>query len=523
MKYVFSNMGNKYLLLSCFRIFFIFKNKLICCFFILMIDRSEIKMFRMNFTVVFLNVYFITNVVYGAQIFAFVPIYGQSHWNVMDAVLQTLVSAGHNVTVITPFIKKEKIENYTQIDSSFYMTRSASAPFKRVAGSDGIQYLMKTHLTACEAIYKRKDFWTVLESKKYDLFVTQLLGSGCDSLNGEFGNPLITSYTSTLNVALASPKIFWDRFLNTYDYLHSISKSWWYNREATVIGRNYFGKDVPDSYTLMEKISLVFINSHFSFNLPRPWVPNLIEIGGIHVTDPKPLPKDIQLFIDNAPEGVIYFSFGSTVKMDSLPTKMQISLQEAFAELPQRILWKYDGEVMENQPNNVMIKKWFPQRDIMAHSKLKLFIYHGGLSGINEAIINQVPILGIPLFSDQYRNMVNAVFMGMGLSLDYKTLDKQSVLTAAKEIINNKKYKQNVKKLYQTFKDRPMSPNALVTYWTNYVINHNGTEHMNSASNKMIWYQYHNLDIILIIILVSIIINDKWYQLSMVSRESPDP
>lgn len=49
-----------------------------------------------------------------------------------------------------------------------------------------------------------------------------------------------------------------------------------------------------------------------------------------------------------------------------------------------------------------------------------------------------------------------------------------------------------------------MSPNALVTYWTNYVINHNGTEHMNSASNKMIWYQYHNLDIILVIILVSI-------------------
>jgi len=72
-------------------------------------------MFQINFTVVFLNVYFITTVVYGAQIFAFVPIYGQSHWNVMDAVLQTLVSAGHNVTVITPFIKKEKIENYTEV------------------------------------------------------------------------------------------------------------------------------------------------------------------------------------------------------------------------------------------------------------------------------------------------------------------------------------------------------------------------------------------------------------------------
>jgi len=69
----------------------------------------------MHFILVFLNVHFITTVVYGAQIFAFIPIYGQSHWNVMDAVLQTLVSAGHNVTVITPFIKREKIENYTQV------------------------------------------------------------------------------------------------------------------------------------------------------------------------------------------------------------------------------------------------------------------------------------------------------------------------------------------------------------------------------------------------------------------------
>lgn len=143
---------------------------------------------------------------------------------------------------------------------------------------------------------------------------------------------------------------------------------------------------------------------------------------------------------------------------------MQISLQEAFAELPQRILWKYDGEIMENKPNNVMIKKWFPQRDIMAHSKLKLFIYHGGLSGINEAIINQIPILGIPLFSDQHRNIANAVFLGMGLSLDYKTINKESVLATAKEIINNKKYKQNVQKLYQIFRDRPMSPKQLVAY-----------------------------------------------------------
>jgi len=66
------------------------------------------------------------------------------------------------------------------------------------------------------------------------------------------------------------------------------------------------------------------------------------------------------------------------------------------------------------------------------------------------------------------------------------------------------RYKRNLQELYQLFKDRPMSPRALVAYWTEYVIKHNGTEHMNSASNDMFWYQYHQLDVILIVILISI-------------------
>lgn len=86
-----------------------------------------------------------------------------------------------------------------KIDSSSYMRRSASAPFENVAGSDGTEYLIQTHLTSCEAIYKREDFWTVLESKKYDLFVTQLLGSGCDSyIAYKLQVPMIAVATSSM-------------------------------------------------------------------------------------------------------------------------------------------------------------------------------------------------------------------------------------------------------------------------------------------------------------------------------------
>lgn len=81
--------------------------------------------------------------------------------------------------------------------------------------------------------------------------------------------------------------------MNSYDYVLSEAQGWWHDRRATEIGRKYFGENAPDGYALLKKIALVFVNSHFTFDLPRPWTPNLIEIGGIHVTDPKPLPEVI--------------------------------------------------------------------------------------------------------------------------------------------------------------------------------------------------------------------------------------
>lgn len=47
-----------------------------------------INKFEMNFFNVFEQIYSLVAVVRGARIFAITPMFGQSHWNVMDAVLQ---------------------------------------------------------------------------------------------------------------------------------------------------------------------------------------------------------------------------------------------------------------------------------------------------------------------------------------------------------------------------------------------------------------------------------------------------
>ncbi|KAG6465171.1 UDP-glycosyltransferase, partial [Manduca sexta] len=38
---------------------------------------------------------------------------------------------------------------------------------------------------------------------------------------------------------------------------------------------------------------------------------------------------------------------------------------DAFREIPYDILWKFDGDNLENVPKNVRIQKWFPQRDLL--------------------------------------------------------------------------------------------------------------------------------------------------------------
>jgi len=74
---------------------------------------------------------------------------------------------------------------------------------------------------------------------------------------------------------------------------------------------------------------------------------------------------------------------------------------------------------------------------ISEHKNVKLFISHGGMSGIYEAIDSGIPVLGIPLFFDQSHNIANIAHWGAGIMLDHKTLTKDIFVNAIKEMITN--------------------------------------------------------------------------------------
>lgn len=53
------------------------------------------------------------------------------------------------------------------------------------------------------------------------------------------------------------------------------------------------------------------------------------------------------------------------MKMDTAPVNLQRAFVEALDELPQRVLWKYENNTDIKFMKNVMMRNWFPQRDIL--------------------------------------------------------------------------------------------------------------------------------------------------------------
>lgn len=119
---------------------------------------------------------------------------------------------------------------------------------------------------------------------------------------------------------------WYNAMLSLYDYiLHRFI----HISAQTEIVERHFGhlKPLPSIDDIRKNISLIFVNAHRSITYPRPSMPGLIYIGGAHIKPPKPLPADLQEFLDEATHGVIYFSLGTVVNTSKMPKeKLQIFL-----------------------------------------------------------------------------------------------------------------------------------------------------------------------------------------------------
>jgi len=131
---------------------------------------------------------------------------------------------------------------------------------------------------------------------------------------------------------------------------------------------------------------------------------------------------------------------------------------------------KWESDVLPGKPDNVLISKWLPQNDVLAHPNIKAFVSHCGYGGVIEGKSNGVPIVGIPFVGDQNGNADKIVEEGWAVKVQLADVTEETLMNALKEILNNPKYSDTVKKQSFLSKDRPMSAQETAVYWVEYVL-----------------------------------------------------
>ncbi|XP_011823261.1 PREDICTED: UDP-glucuronosyltransferase 2B18 isoform X2 [Mandrillus leucophaeus] len=245
----------------------------------------------------------------------------------------------------------------------------------------------------------------------------------------------------------------------------------------------------------MGKADIWLIRNSWNFQFPHPLLPNVDFIGGLLCKPAKPLPKEMEEFVQSSGEnGVVVFTLGSVVT--NMKEERANVIASALAQIPQKVLWRFDGNKPDTLGLNTRLYKWIPQNDLLGHPKTRAFITHGGANGIYEAIYHGVPMVGIPLFADQPDNIAHMKARGAAVRLDFHTMSSTDLVNALKTVINDPLYKENVMKLSRIQHDQPVKPLDRAVFWIEFVMRHKGAKHLRPAAHDLTWFQYHSLDVI---------------------------
>ncbi|XP_069686119.1 UDP-glucosyltransferase 2-like [Periplaneta americana] len=480
---------------------------------------------------------FVASIAFGARILGVFPLPSKSHQMIYRSLMRGLQSRGHEiVTITTDPMWDRDVKNFTEIDMSisaeYWEKRYSFAAQKE--GSMGvidlISNMAKLVTDTCRIMFENPHVQRLLhEENHFDVVIVEWVGSVCSNAyayhfsapligispfalfysgHDSVANPTNPAYITDINIPFTDRATFWERLVR---FLYSL----WFRYIWFMVvvpaqdefAKKYFRRDLPYVGDLEKNVSILLVNYESKIAYIQPNVPAVVQIGGIHLREPRPLPTDLQTFLDGAPEGVIYFSLGTNLRNGTLTGDTRQMFLDVFKELPQfRVLWKWETDQLPGQPSNVKVAKWLPQQDLLHHPNIKVFIYHGGLQSTLEAIRAKVPLICIPFFGDQHLNVRKIAEEGAGVALDLDKLTKPTIKAVLTEVIYNPTYKENMRKMSTRLSDQPDSPLDRAVWWIEYVIRHKGARHLRSAAMDLAWYQYLLLDVFAVIVIAFIVI-----------------
>ncbi|KAI4899765.1 hypothetical protein NFI96_020963, partial [Prochilodus magdalenae] len=460
----------------------------------------------------------------GGNILVF-PVDG-SHWVNMKFLIEALHAKGHNITVIRAadsWFIKETSPLYTSI------TIPSTAIFDEVFMKSYINRLLEilregstfarvklekeTWEKAAEMFEKEKDLLMrltadqqlvqSLRDTKFEVYITDPVLVSCILLGRFLKLPMVfnvrwtvhneghfaiapspLSYVPLPMTELPNRMSFFQRVLNVILYIViELQVSYYLSSNYDALCKQICGPEV-NYFEIVQGADLWLFRGDFVFEYPRPTMPNIIYMGGFQCKPAKPLPQELEDFVQSSGEhGIIVMSLGTLV--EQIPRDVTNAIAEAFAELPQKVIWRYIGERPSTLGNNTLLMDWIPQNDLLGHPKTRAFVSHGGTNGVQEAIYHGVPLVGLGLIWDQPDNLSKMTARGAAKTVTFATMDKTSFLQAVRDVLYEPSYRENMQRLSRLHRDVPIEPLDKAVFWTEFVMRHGGAPHLRTESYKM--------------------------------------
>eukprot|EP00063_Salmo_salar_P044956 XP_014019791.1 PREDICTED: UDP-glucuronosyltransferase-like [Salmo salar] len=403
-----------------------------------------------------------------------------SHWLSMKLLVKELAARGHEMIVLVP-------DTSILIQGSdYYRTETFRVPYSKAQVDENVNKLKDA------AFLKAPDIMDIFVNVQHLVHFTTMQMNGCEGLlydeplmqrlRGEGFKMMLTDPFLPCGSIIAEsfniPAVYFSRGIpcgldekaaqyptppsyvprlfsgNTdhMDFLGRVKTILMYSLESYLctvmfasfdkLTSRYLDKDMTYR-ELLGHGAIWLLGYDYSFEYPKPRMPNMVNIGDINCGKRAPLPADLQEFVDESGEdGFVVFTLGSMISQ--MPEEKAKQFFDAFSRIPQRVVWRYTGVVPENAPDNVRLMKWLPQNDI--------------------------------------------------------TSDK--LVEALNKVINDKSYKEKMLKLSAVHKDRPIEPLDLAVFWSEFVMRHGGAEHLRPAAHDLNWIQYHSLDVFTLLLTI---------------------
>lgn len=271
-----------------------------------------IKKLKMKFSTEILLTFLLlagTLSAYGDKILVVTFFSSKSHKLTYMSLIEKLGERGHNITVLSPIKPTKKMKNVNEILTVDWevmektlMKEKGFDPFEMKAKNQNINpFLMLNWFTdLCEDSYDLPQVKAILK-EEFDLIFVQPTFNDCvlglvyrlkaplllfspvsvaGFLAEKIGNHFPPSFNPNIFLGLPAEMSFFQRFKNFgFNLMFEAILKFYYEPAMEAVYRKKLGNDIPSVSEILANTSLVLSNGHFSLHKPKPFFPDIVDVG----------------------------------------------------------------------------------------------------------------------------------------------------------------------------------------------------------------------------------------------------